>query len=102
MQYLNTHNHLSCLNLSLKKVLEKKNLIAKYIEYDSSEHFFMKQLAFFCYHILFKFKHVYFTNEEILLIPQIKVQLWKKNLYTHNTFFTQCYNKNGINFNTNV
>jgi len=27
--------------------------------------FFMRQLPFFGYHILFKFKHVYFTDEEI-------------------------------------
>ena len=44
------------------------------------------------------------------LISQIKVQLWKKQLltdtHTQNIYYTtiipKCYNKNGMNFNTNV
>ena len=67
-----------------KSIIEdtKKNifhfiLISKYIEYVSSEHFFMRQLPFFGYHILFKFKHVYFTDEEIHVFFKylIKVKL---------------------------
>jgi hypothetical protein len=60
----------------------------------------MKQLAFFCYHILFKFKHVYFTDKEIHIF------LKPFNIHTQNIFYTtfmpKCYNKNRINFNTNV
>jgi hypothetical protein len=55
----------SIIEESIKKNIFLFILLSKYIEYVLSQHFLWNNLPCFSYHFLFKFKHVYFTDEEI-------------------------------------